>query len=358
MKTVTLTRPWTLLLIAFVIFIQIIALTPSKLEEESEVRDQETLLSETEVLEALLPGDRILAPNIPKSKVPDYHTQQYRYLSLQGGVKQWKLQAESANVYNKEKLVHSKDVVIELYDSSGLTTWVTGDEATYHFNEKEVELFGKVKIKLADGFQVDSEYLKYLTATRTLEIPTSEFVHGYGKNAEKNRMLDFKSRGMTFDQVQNEIDLKRDVIFDMTRIGKDPPNTKIESDFSHIDRNSQTALFVMNATTGKNKFVKLNQTGLYVQSRKMDLSYSNRPEVVDYLVARDDVYIEEKKKNKITKTATSQHARFDNRENLIILTQFPQVYQDKNTVTGDRIIINRDTDLIEVEESNAFSKGK
>ena len=358
MRTLTINRPWTLSLLAVLIFVQIIALSPSELEEDSVPGSSESFLSEADVLESLLPGDHILAPNIPKTKVPDYHTQQYRYLSIQGGVKQWKLQAESANVYNKEKLVHSKDVVIELYDSAGLTTWVTGKEATYHFNEKEVELYGTVKIKLPDGFIVESEYLKYLTPTRVLEIPQSQQVHGYGENADKTRKLDFKSKGMTFDQVANEIDLKREVTFEMIRVNKEPSSTRIQSDYSHIDRNNQTAIFIMNPVTGQKRFVKLNQPGLYVQSRKMDLEYSNRPEVVDYLVARDDVYIEETKSGKITRTATSQHARFDNRENLIILTQFPQVYQDKNTVTGDRIIINRDTDLIEVEESNAFSKGR
>lgn len=350
------TRPWTLGALGGLIFLQIIALSPSSLEEE-ETDITENFLTQEEVLEVMLPGDKILAPNIPASRVPDYHTEQYRYLSTQGGEKQWKLQADSANVYNKEKLVHSKEVIIELYDSSDKTTWVTGLEATYHFNQKEVELFGNVKVTLPDGFILESEYLKYITGTKTLEIPIAYAVHGYGESEDGKRKLDFKSFGMTFDQISDEIDLKKRVVFDMNRVGQTPSSTVIQSDHCHIDRKKRMAYFTMAPGSSTKRFAKLNQPGLYVQSRKMDLNYSSGAEVVNYLLAREDVYIEETKNGKVSKTGVCQHARFDNKRNLIIMTQFPQVYQDKNTVTGDKITIDRDTDLIEVEESNAFSKG-
>jgi lipopolysaccharide export system protein LptA len=86
-------------------------------------------------------------------------------------------------------------------------------------------------------------------------------------------------------------------------------------------------------------------------------------------VAYEDVLIkqiEDEKKPKpkpspgsgpILKYATAGQADFDSESNLIILTEFPQVYQDNDTVTGDIIKMHRDTDIVEVEHSNSFSEG-
>jgi len=60
----------------------------------------------------------------------------------------------------------------------------------------------------------------------------------------------------------------------------------------------------------------------------------------------------------VMKYATGGRADFDSHKNVIVLTEYPQVYQDEDTVTGDKILLHRDTDIIEVEHSNAFSQGK
>ena len=55
--------------------------------------------------------------------------------------------------------------------------------------------------------------------------------------------------------------------------------------------------------------------------------------------------------------ATGGRADFDARSDIVRITEFPQAYQDNDTVTGDVIILHRDSDLVEVEHSNAFSEG-
>jgi len=346
-------RPILLIALACFIILEVVALNPAPLEEKAST-SAEPFFTEEEAMESLSTSQKPLAPGIPTDRVPDYHTEQYRYISLQGTLKQWKMQAESANVYNKEKIVHSKDVTIELFDSSDKITLVTSQEAKYYFNDKEVELFGNVNITLPDGFKIKSEYLKYLTPTKILDIPTKYFVEGKGHSQDGKRDLFFTSMGMMFDQNKNLVDLRSQTHFEMTRIERNNETTVIVSDTCRIDRNAQIATFKMNYDKA---YTKLNQPNLYVQSRKMDLFYSGSSELLEYLFAKDDVYIEESKNGKKVKTGTCQLAKFDNKKNFIIMTQFPQVYQDKNTVTGDRIIMDRDHDLIEVEQSNAFSNG-
>ena len=76
----------------------------------------------------------------------------------------------------------------------------------------------------------------------------------------------------------------------------------------------------------------------------------------------EDVLVKEtdpkkKTKNESLRYATSGKAVFDTKRDVIVLSEFPQVYQDNDTVTGEVIVLHRDSDVVEVEQSNAFSQG-
>src|SRR4051812_21594994 len=84
---------------------EIVALSPSSLEQEDTAAntpiDPETLLPEQ---------DGILSSGIPKNRIPEYQVVRFDYVSTQGGEKQWKLLADKAALYSKEKLVHARQV--------------------------------------------------------------------------------------------------------------------------------------------------------------------------------------------------------------------------------------------------------
>jgi hypothetical protein len=76
------------------------------------------------------------------------------------------------------------------------------------------------------------------------------------------------------------------------------------------------------------------------------------------LTAYDDVLIKETGSTDHTlRYATGGQADFDTNRDVIVLSKFPQAYQDQDTVTGDIILMHRETDVIEIEHSNAFSGG-
>jgi lipopolysaccharide export system protein LptA len=72
----------------------------------------------------------------------------------------------------------------------------------------------------------------------------------------------------------------------------------------------------------------------------------------------DDVLVKETSKDGPNRYATAGQADFDSAQDIVVLTKFPQVYEGDDTVTGDRIILHRDSDVIEVEHSNSFTSGQ
>ena len=107
------------------------------------------------------------------------------------------------------------------------------------------------------------------------------------------------------------------------------------------------------------RFVLIHQPDTFIQSRWAKLHYEDdQNNEINYLVAYDDVYIEETEEKEKIRYATCGQADFIKKKNVILLRKLPQVYQGPDTVTGEVIKINRDTDIVEVDRSNAYSEGE
>jgi LPS export ABC transporter protein LptC len=350
-------RPFFLVAVMVLIITEIVALSPSSLEQQN---PPNSAISE----EALRPDtdEKTLATGIPKGKVPEYSVDQFKYVSTAAGIKQWKIDAQKAYLYNHEKLVHARQVTAHLLDAAGKATIVTGKEAKYFMNQKDLEIYGSVVTKFPDGFETHSEYMRYQPDKRVITVPTSYPVEGDGKQGEGQRIR-FNSHGLDFAMASSQIVLPEAVRLTMYREtsvkGTKPDETVIESDHCTIDRENQLAHFTMNPKRAlDNRFVVITQPTMLAKSRRADLNYGNFSSVLQYLTAFEDVLIKERGKGQSLRYATGGRADFDNHRDVIVLTEFPQVYQDDDTVTGDIITMHRDTDIVEVAHSNAFSSGE
>jgi LPS export ABC transporter protein LptC len=363
-------RPLLLALIVGFVIVEIVVLFPGSLEETP--RGTSTPV-DPESLTASGKGEAVLASGIPRNRIPEYSVTDFDYVSTQDGEKQWKLLASKAALYNRERIVHARAIRAFLYDPQGEATLITGREAKYFMNQKDLEVFGDVVTTFPDGFELHSDYLRYRPQLRLIEIPDTYSVQGTNKE-EKGQRMSFRSRGFEFSMLESRIVLPKSVEMMMRR--RDPrDNTAIESDHCVIDRKKHLAHFTMDAHRPlSTRYVRISQPSLFARSRSADLSYGDTQEPLHSLVARDDVMIRQLPPKTAgasptpgaplvgdrpseLKYATGGQADFDNVHNLIVLTKFPQAYQGNDTVTGDVILMHRDSDIIEVEHSNSFSQG-
>ena len=375
---------------------EIVALSPSSVDDDS--HPDTSPIDPTELVGST---DPVLATGIPR-RIPEYSVTEFDYVSTQDGEKQWKLLADKAALFNKEHLVHARQIKAFLFDPEGKVTIITGKEAKYFMGRKDLEVFGDVVTKFPDGFELYSEYLRYHPDRRYIEIPNSYPVRGLsrkedaqvspksssgGSDDEESPDMSFTSHGFQFEMARGWIVLPRDSIVSMIR--PDPKdNTTIDSDHCEIDRRKHIAHFTMFPERPVDeRFVHIHQPTLYARSRRADVYYGDASQILHDMTAYDDVFIRQLPGEATTaapkptpmptpisqttnssasgsgsgdpdlKYATGGRADFDTKKNLIVLTQFPQAYQGSDTVTGDVILMHRDTDVIEVEHSNSYTDG-
>ncbi len=346
-------RPWALIALLLFIITEIVVLSPSSVEETPTVSFEPN---------AEIPSPQSASPHflkgIPRDRIPDYTVEDFHYVSTHQGKKQWKLQAATAHLYNPENLVHSFQVTAYLLDNEAeKPTIITGEQAKYAMNAKDLEVFGSVTATFPDGFVVRSQYMRYLSLQKTIEIPKEYPVDGDGKQADGKHIF-FNSSGLNYDMKAGLINLPAAVVFNV--LDNHGEKTVIESDHSVIQKDRKKTTFTMNASRPLGqRFVRITQPSLSARSRSVDLDYSGAASTsLKYLVLNEDVLIREKTKSTgRIRYGTGGRADFDSDSDVITLTQFPQVYEDHDTVTGDRIKLRRNQDIVEVEHSNAYSQG-
>lgn len=369
-------RFWLAAGVSVLIFFQIIAFSPKRLEEEW-APDEITA-------DALKPiyKDSFVAPTIPADRVPDYTVEGFQNVSTQAGVKQWRIQAERAFFYQADGIVHAREVKSEFYDAEGKRTFVTSKEAKYFMTSKDLELFVDVKTTFPTGVETLSPYMLYRSLTKEVTVPVAYPVEG--KNVppdplvktkmNPNESFDFKSKGLHYSGVDDRVELLSDVVTHVrkTNPGREPEITTIVSDHAQLDKKKNVLRFSMlEVRPDELRFVHMTQPGMKCRSRRAEFRMNQTPNTGRSMFAFDDVKIEEKpqvstdpatrlkqrNRSENPRYATSGIAEFDSAKNLIYLRDYPQVYQDHDTITGETIIVHRDSDLVEVDQSNAFSEG-
>jgi LPS export ABC transporter protein LptC len=342
-------------IIGVLVFLQITVFSPRTIDAPDVNTNR---LNRGEILYDYHRNRPVRAPGLPKDRVPEYAIEGLKFVSISGSTREWKLDAQRAFMYrigHQYNVTHSRDVRTVLYGENGQDTFVTGDEGKYTDSSRDLELYGNVKAVLPDGMIILSDYMKYLAKDRRISVPPNYKVTGTGK-FEDAETLDFTDYGLDMAIGSSIVNLSRDVVFRITDEKGD--TTIIHSDQAVFNRKARTAIFTMNADRPPaSRFVKVNQPDLYVQGREVRFDFNSKQKL-EYMTALEDVTIRELKKGASLKYATCGRADFNRKRNVAVLTRFPQAYQDNDTVTGDRITLYRDRDIVEVDYSNAFSRGQ
>lgn len=339
--------PALLALTAVLLATQVLVFWPKNLEriESDPFREN---LDASRVSAEINAGAPFLAPEVPDTGLPEYFLHEFNFVSTRGTEKLWKIHADRARFFVTHDFIHTLEVKAEVYSLNSPPVFIEALEGKTMLENRDMELFGDVVVRFPSDFVIRAPYLKYSARERKITVPERHRVTGEGPQ------LRFSSFGMSYFVEVQEAHLPREVIVHTQ------DQTELRSDHALIDRKRDSALFTMNATREeRERFVHAKQPTLTARSRRMTLDFgpNAKTQGVTRLVAEEDVRIDETGEN-AGRYATAGRAEFEANSNTVTLRKFPQVYQDRDTVTGEVIRMHRGSSLVEVERSNAFSEGQ
>jgi len=372
------------------ILVQFLGLRPKNLELGTPDTEPDSLL-DPQSLTLTSPGSQhpILSSKLPKHKVPEYSIEQFQFTAVQKDQKIWRILADSSSTYQKENLTHASQVTVYIYPDNptmqgdGMTPGtldvrpdiITANEALYQTNNdtlsQEIEFFGNVEISTADGFLLRSPYFVYRPYQRKVQVPTDQEIEGHGKQARRKGEIgeiDFRSFGLDVHLGQAQIRLLRNPVVTLTSTSEPSrpgsnATTVIESHFARIDGKERVAYFdVKDTPTSSIEHVRITQKRIYARSKSATLKLNPPGKDFEYLTLQDEVLIKKRSEKRRSQAAleplryaTGGKAEFLAYSNTIRLSEYPQIYEDENTMTGETITISNDFDTVEVEHSNAFA---
>jgi LPS export ABC transporter protein LptC len=307
----------------------------------------------------------------PNGLTPDYSIRNFRYVSVLGGKKQWQLAATEAQIFSSQEIVLTTDVQAELFSTDlkqSPSIQVTGRESRYSTSTRVLEVGGTVVAHFPDGSELHSDYLKFDPGRQLVTIPAEYSVFGRGPSSDSAR-VEFRSFGLegTLANGRFVLPFKVEIRVLPASTSQDSFPAIFHSARAELFRNEGLVRLLPGKTGSPEGFVTLKQQGeteLFARSRTMEVHSSPREsEKKPSFTALDDVRIEEWTRNssrsgKPYRYSTSGRAEFHPDESVFILTEYPQVYQGEDTMTGDLIRVDRKNDRVEVENTNAVSKGK
>jgi hypothetical protein len=323
-----------------------------------------------------LANNAILKPKRPgfESEIPEYTIKGFQYVSVQRGVKQWKIIADEAFFYEKKGVVTVREVHAEIYDERGRITIVESREGEYGLESRNLDLYREVESQFPDGFITNSEFTHYEAKSKLIDIPLDIEVLGHSTPEFGTDQMRFRSWGAIYDGITSKLHLLSRVFVEIESPQKDgsTEKTEITSDKSTIDRATNAGEFSMEPVKkGKPRLVFIEQPNLKCHSRRAKFNFSATERALEQMQVYEDVHIVEyppkpdpndvkalRNGTPSPRVATGGIAEFYAEKNMILLKQYPQVVQDHDTITGEVITIYRDKDQVEVETSNAYSERK
>ncbi len=335
-----------LILGLFLFFVaHFLLLSPSNLEEDfNGVR----VVNPKDLLNFLQNESTTIAKPVPNTVAPSYSLRDLVFYNSIGAQSQWKLTARKANVYQVANLLHARDLILELQDG----TQIHSKEGLVYINQNIIEFFGDVRVFFTNGTITYSEYLRAVTQPiLNITIPLTEPVRGEKNNPDSR--VEFTAKGFSYlDTNQKELKLLSNVIFNIYN----DERTIVYSDRAIYNQLNNRAFFEMNDHQPLEKqFAEVKQPDLYLKARNLVIELGDEKQL-QRIFANKDVYFKDTQDPEHISTGTSGRATYQEGKNVIYLEDFPQVYQDGDTITGEVIVYNRKTDMIEVKQSNATHK--
>ena len=285
-------------------------------------------------------SSQVLAKGIPTDTTPAYSLRNFDFFITNENRPELQFTALKSNFYQEQQLIHAKSGMVTLSDG----TIVSSKEVLFETARNEIHFYGDVLITFLNGTLIRTNYLRAVTRpVLIITVPLEEAVAG--EKTEKESVVRFKSYGLSYRAAEEkELLLSSNV----NTVVTGQKTTHVLSDRGTMNFNRKKMTFFMDDKKAfDQQFVLTHQDHLEMKSRSLIIALDQTG--TKRIEAQNDVSITEK-----TFHSTSGKATFDESTNTIALSDFPQVYQEQDTITGDVIFYHRNDDTIEVKQSNAI----
>ena len=126
---------------------------------------------------------RTMAPStekkgpVPDSKA-DLKLDRVHYTETREGVKEWELEATSAQYFKEESAVLFDKVKATFFAKEGQKYALVGDRGKFNPQTKEIEIFDGTRLESSDGYQMRTRSLKYQSGKRELSTADAVEIDG------------------------------------------------------------------------------------------------------------------------------------------------------------------------------------
>ena len=161
---------------------------------------------------------RTLAPPIETkvtAKEPassaDLKLDRVRYTETREGVKEWELEATSAQYFKEDSTILLDKVKATFFGKEGQTYTLVGEKGRFNTATKAIELFNGIQLESSDGYQMRSQSLNYQAEKR--EFHTADAVEIMGPQ------LRVEGIGLIVDLDRQQLKVLREVHTTLSQVG-------------------------------------------------------------------------------------------------------------------------------------------
>ena len=289
--------------------------------------------------------ETLAVSQLPENTPPSYSLRDLRIASSHQRSPEFLLSARKSVSFQKDELTHFRDLEVTTADKMVILS----KEALYRQKEHVIHFLGDVRVRLPGGAEILTETAELITRP-TLHIRVPATVRVQGRHVKGRNRVTFSAYGLDYlaDAPEHLRLLQR--VEDKTRSARD---LAILSDSADYAENLGRLAFTMSEKRPiQEQFVRLMEPAFELKARNLELDLSGEKEL-QTVRAEKDVWFEETTETGRKTSGTGGRGTYSVESGLVTLSEFPQLYQDRDTITGEIILFHRDSDTIEVRQSNA-----
>ena len=144
----------------------------------------------------------------------DLKLDRVRYTETREGIKEWELEAASAQYFKDESTVILEKVKATFFGKNQETYVLVGEKGRFNTQTRAVEMFGGVELDSSDGYHFRTQSLKYQADKR--ELSTPDPVEGKGPQ------IRVEGIGMIVELDRQRLQILSQVNTTLSRVGIDP----------------------------------------------------------------------------------------------------------------------------------------